>query len=770
MLGVIALVLFNVSSVQAQTCTGPDTDGDGIADMCDLDSDNDGILDYEEKGCSAESLNTPNYALNTNRVSGGVAQYDDLADGLFDFTASLGSGGSPNVSWATYSSAGGTYSGGVQIQPNPGTTSGTYLYLQPRDGDNPSASSNVAIYTLDFNTAVTTFKFTLGGLNNEDMVVVRAFYQGAEITLTSSIFSNLSAGISTSGNSVTGSSTSGGTDPLVNTFMVTIDELLDSIVMTSGKANNVNSTVTIAMYNIEACKFIDTDGDNIPDYLDLDSDNDGIPDIVEAGGVDTNGDGVVDNTTDADGDGLADVYDVTNSNGSGSFTARDAIANLDSDGDGIPNYLDLDSDNDGITDVIEAGGTDTDGDGIADNYVDTDGDGFNDLVDGDVEVCTTTNTTTTVPFSGIYVSGSSSGIVSGSNATGSVDGSFAQVYDATDYIVIDLGVALGIGEKYTITWRRKNNYGVSGTADMVIQESSNNVLYNTHSFTPQQSSGTGANSFKTNEITVEEDNTRYIKLYTLTGSSDDFDLDAITGSYTTTTTSVTCVQDNGSPLQLTGADTDSDGKPNSYPEGDSDGDGVLDQLDLDSDNDGILDLVEAQGGDAGIIGTYVAPTGNDSDGDGLDDAFDPDNTNGPISNTTASGTPIAKSDDMDDFDGDGIPNHLDVDSDNDGIMDIVEASAANGFTSPGTTDIDGDGLLDAFDGNTGGFANSLGVTPYDDADDSDGAPDYLDLDSDGDGSLDYVEAYDTDGVGGSLDDFKDAADAYTPINSGVAAT
>ena len=38
------------------------------------------------------------------------------------------------------------------------------------------------------------------------------------------------------------------------------------------------------------------------------------------------------------------------------------------DGDGIPNYLDLDSDNDGIPDIIEALGTDTNNDGKIDLF------------------------------------------------------------------------------------------------------------------------------------------------------------------------------------------------------------------------------------------------------------------------------------------------------------------------------------------------------------------------------------------------------------------
>ncbi|MDB0612202.1 hypothetical protein PL371_10035 [Tenacibaculum maritimum] len=47
------------------------------------------------------------------------------------------------------------------------------------------------------------------------------------------------------------------------------------------------------------------------------------------------------------------------------------VNHCDTDGDGIPNYLDLDSDNDGCNDVVESGGVDANNDGILD------GDGFN---------------------------------------------------------------------------------------------------------------------------------------------------------------------------------------------------------------------------------------------------------------------------------------------------------------------------------------------------------------------------------------------------------
>jgi len=109
-----------------------------------------------------------------------------------------------------------------------------------------------------------------------------------------------------------------------------------------------------------------TDGDTVPNYLDLDSDNDGLTDALEGGLADTNGDGLIDNFTDADGDGYDDA----------TTTAPAAVPNTD--GDTVPDFLDLDSDNDGLTDALEGGLADTNGDGIVDNFSDADGDGYDD--------------------------------------------------------------------------------------------------------------------------------------------------------------------------------------------------------------------------------------------------------------------------------------------------------------------------------------------------------------------------------------------------------
>jgi gliding motility-associated-like protein len=106
----------------------------------------------------------------------------------------------------------------------------------------------------------------------------------------------------------------------------------------------------------------DTDTDGIPDYLDLDSDNDGIYDLAESGSTspDSNNDGILDGNTFGT-DGLLNSLETSNDNGVLNYT----IADTDSDGN--KNYADLDSDNDLCNDVIEAGFTDPNFDGLLGN-------------------------------------------------------------------------------------------------------------------------------------------------------------------------------------------------------------------------------------------------------------------------------------------------------------------------------------------------------------------------------------------------------------------
>ena len=111
---------------------------------------------------------------------------------------------------------------------------------------------------------------------------------------------------------------------------------------------------------------LDTDFDGVPDHYDLDADNDGIPDVIEAGSSDTDRDGQYDLGIDLNGDGLADRLYVT------------PIVARDTDQDGVLDFRDIDSDQDGLTDLLETAGVDTDNDGRVDDFKDNNVDGLDD--------------------------------------------------------------------------------------------------------------------------------------------------------------------------------------------------------------------------------------------------------------------------------------------------------------------------------------------------------------------------------------------------------
>ena len=128
--------------------------------------------------------------------------------------------------------------------------------------------------------------------------------------------------------------------------------LINSIIFTH--RNLTDSSGNKATFNLTAtCIPKDSDGDSIADQLDLDSDNDGITDNREFLGQNH----ATIPFVDANKNGMNDVYE--------------ALVNLDSDADIVPNYLDLDSDNDGIFDLTESNS----------NALDTN---FNGIIDGNL--------------------------------------------------------------------------------------------------------------------------------------------------------------------------------------------------------------------------------------------------------------------------------------------------------------------------------------------------------------------------------------------------
>ncbi|MBI1295673.1 hypothetical protein GC175_12035, partial [bacterium] len=502
----------------------------------------------------------------------------------------------------------------------------------------------------------------------------------------------------------------------------------------------------------------DTDGDGVPDGIDLDSDGDGILDSVEIG---------------------------PNRNNP-----------IDTDADGFPDYLDLDSDNDGINDVVEAGGTDADGDAFP---------------DANERILHFTSGGTLIEWASL--SGYATG--SGTSTTLGQFGSYG-----TDRALF------GYQGKY---------YRVTGTGDVVEYASLNNLVTNTHGHILGHQPGfvndVGVFVFNNVIYLIADDGTifsatsisRFVsgtlsQVGQVAAYSNDRDVFTHNRKIVVTnelgqTSEYPTLQDfinntnavvlgthapNANAVGITEilSDANFNGRLDSLepalsgtplPVPDSDGDGLRNYRDVDSDNDGVFDLVEADSGciDAnsdgrcdgtvgldGIpdsvdglngFGDANKPAPTDTDGDGIPDYLDLDSDNDGINDVIeaggvdanrdgradgtpdSSGRPVPAGLTPVDTDGDGIPNYRDLDSDNDSVSDLFENGYGgydtnnDGFLSiadNSVTDTDGDGIMSVVDGSQSwGDANDL--APLDT--DADATPNYIDTDSDGDNILDIDE-------------------------------
>jgi hypothetical protein len=320
--------------------------------------------------------------------------------------------------------------------------------------------------------------------------------------------------------------------------------------------------------------------DGIPNQYDLDSDNDGIPDVVESYGVDTDGNGVIDNYTDTDNDGFSQNVDANNTGVNGSNVG---LGPQDFDNDGIPNYLDTDSDNDGIPDIVEVDEKDNDNNGKIDSFIDTNSDGLSD-----------------------------------------------NRINATALLITGPDI--------------DNN----GRAD--------NYPYKNKD-----------QDFRPNAYDMDSDGDGIIDL--IEAGFTDADFNGVIDGTIATNGWATAVSAKGS-LGLIFTDADP------YP----------DYLDIDADNDGIPDNIEGMS----TLG-YLLPTTIDIDGDGLMAPYD------NVVGFGGAGIFVY------DLDVDGIPDFRDLDTDSDGVPDIIEGNdfnlngIADDLVSLTGFDADADGLDDRFD-------------------------------------------------------------------------
>ena len=332
-----------------------DLDSDKACDNIDIDNDNDGILNCTE---SYGNINI------SNNSSGNIA------------VGTYSNSFSGNVSTSTTASA----------IPFTGSSDGSFI------SEVPAGKGNSVTYTMNFAQPISLGIEYASSANASDLLNADAEYVvNSEINKTITVLNPTNQllidtnydGIYESGvtqfssfelrfrlNSTTPLAAGTGTFKfqtyLANSIRFTHKNLLDDLPNKS----------TMKFYAV--CVPKDSDGDGKFDPLDSDSDNDGILDTIEAqvnatktiSNTDSNNNGLDNNfepgftPVDTDNDGILDYLDLDSDNDG----ILDSVeTGIDTDADGIPNYRDLDSDKDVCFDVIEAGFTDPDSDGIFGN-------------------------------------------------------------------------------------------------------------------------------------------------------------------------------------------------------------------------------------------------------------------------------------------------------------------------------------------------------------------------------------------------------------------
>ncbi|RNA61550.1 hypothetical protein D1631_06200 [Chryseobacterium nematophagum] len=322
----------------------PDSDGDGVLDMNDLDDDNDGILDGQE-GCGnvtntefSGTFGTTHIArdLQTNPGEGYTFSTSGDPAGVYAVI-------SKSIQWHSSSS----------LWNYPGHTTGAI---------------DDAYLAVNGSTAVGAFYRENLNLTNGNNYVYSFWHAAANngnpYNLGLSIV-RLSDGVEVAAAN-TGNQSNGTWQELSLNFTATSTEVYEARIINLSTASDGNDFAIDDISFNSDCQ-LDTDGDGILDHLDLDSDGDGCFDAIEgaenvtATQLNTNGSINITANGGINSDGVPNLVNAGGAADTGGDvgqrigSSRNAAIEscLDTDGDGIPNYVDSDDDNDGILDIDE---------------------------------------------------------------------------------------------------------------------------------------------------------------------------------------------------------------------------------------------------------------------------------------------------------------------------------------------------------------------------------------------------------------------------------
>ncbi|MBD0830507.1 DUF4347 domain-containing protein, partial [Aestuariibaculum sediminum] len=659
--------LQSCAGVVGGTNPGDDYDGDGICNSDDLDDDNDGILDsnecYEALELDFEQIvnttATPSSPTSSTVTSVGTTH---TVTSSVEFIADAGS-----ISATTTS-----------FDRNPtGDLSGILF-----SGDMNQGDSKKAIITFD--RPVYNLSFVVTDTDGNDAITFNGSLDGVPITLTSDNFSPIAGGPfpSQTGNTFS-SDFSAGPE---NVFQVTFNQPVDRLEILSFNTTSPATQNVQKVYDLQFESGCDTDGDNIPDYLDLDSDNDGCPDALESASspyiyADLNADGSINLTSfPVDTNSSSATYGVPNSQAYLAGSSKDSnqvspecdscnsASSLyaDIDGDGVGNDCDLDNDNDGILDTSEGcydtnfAGNDSNPVGIPNTvYISYP---FGTVKDGANKNSSRSN------IANIIIPSSISTIESGPGFSTNVMGSYS--LDVTNIDAVTLNQAIANNEYLEFSFKT-----VPGVFDANIDWFGflNRVNTNPMYTVTYQISNDGFSSNVTTLGTVSQADSEGGGVYPVGRRA--FDNENYNLYPDKDYTVRIYIYNVGGPSEVLNFDDPI--LAFDYCISDVDGDGILNYLDSDSDADGCPDALEGNGGF-----TY-----SDLDGDVLTTGTDVDGNGVPIEASGGQGAGTAYNSaeqsnvcspchpdnpEFIDSDGDGVGDSCDLDDDNDGILDEIE--------------------------------------------------------------------------------------------------
>ena len=361
---------------------GPDKDNDGVADGSDLDDDNDGIPDTTECNMSF-FLSNRSLLVGTdanNLQIGDVVLYDDAisVDGItYDLVGELtGRSMSNLLGTISITGAGDPFD---LVLPNPATDdyatmeltlivdgsatalmpNGTavtipYLFVSINDIDSDSQDYTDIAGISDATIASNSFLNIPSDLITGDFVNGGGPVGFTTYYLNPAIMGNPTNWVDEGG--VTGISAS-----TLNAINFEFENFSSFELVVGVTGNSGNPAFRFSRMDMHTCQ--DTDGDGISDHRDLDSDNDGIPDAIEHCGDITL---ILSNCMLDQGAYTAQTSEDLIGCPTGFYIVPSACTTpIDTDMDGVPNYLDSDSDGDGCDDSCEAGVVDPDADGVA---------------------------------------------------------------------------------------------------------------------------------------------------------------------------------------------------------------------------------------------------------------------------------------------------------------------------------------------------------------------------------------------------------------------